>query len=111
VNYAATPVEPRACVGWSRSRRRWRQLSCQAALLLAEHASRVHLVVRGSELEEDMSRYLVDQLRRHPRVEIHHNTEVGEVIGDGALHAVVIEDNLTGERRALDARAANHALA
>jgi thioredoxin reductase (NADPH) len=105
VYYAATPVEARACVGGPAIVVGGGNSAGQAALFLAEHAARVHLVVRGNEVEEDMSRYLVDQLRHHPRVEIHHHSEVREVIGDGTLHAVVIEDNLTGERRALDARA------
>jgi thioredoxin reductase (NADPH) len=105
VYYAATPVEARACVGGPVIVVGGGNSAGQAALFLTEHASRVHLVVRGKELEEDMSRYLVDQLRRHPRVEIHHHSEVREVIGDGTLDAVVIEDNLTGARRTLDARA------
>jgi thioredoxin reductase (NADPH) len=105
VYYAATPVEARACVGGPAIVVGGGNSAGQAALFLADHASRVHLVVRGQELEEDMSRYLVDQLQRHPRVEVHHHAEVREVIGDGALQAVVIEDNLTGERQAIDARA------
>jgi thioredoxin reductase (NADPH) len=48
---------------------------------------------------------LVDLLQRHLRVEVHHHSEVREVIGNGMLRAVVIEDNHTGHRHTLDAHA------
>jgi thioredoxin reductase (NADPH) len=105
VYYAATPVEARACVGGPAIVVGGGNSAGQAALFLADHATKVHLVVRGKDLEQDMSRYLIDQLRRHLRVEVHHGTEVREIIGDGTLQGVVIEDNATGERRTLDARA------
>jgi thioredoxin reductase (NADPH) len=105
VYYAATPVEARACVGGPAIVVGGGNSAGQAALFLADHATKVHLVVRGKDLEQDMSRYLIDQLRRHLRVEIHHRAEVREIIGDATLQGVVIEDNATGERRTLDARA------
>ena len=40
-----------------------------------------------------------------PLVEIHQHTEVREVVGDGILQGVVVEDNRTGDRRTLEARA------
>lgn len=52
-----------------------------------------------------MSRYLADQLQRDPGVEILRHTEVRELIADTGLHGVVAEDNQTGERRTLQARA------
>ncbi|MGZ6976389.1 MAG: NAD(P)/FAD-dependent oxidoreductase [Acidimicrobiia bacterium] len=77
----------------------------QAALFLAEHATNVHLVMRGDDPREDMSRYLVEELERHPRVSIVPHVQVRELIGDGLLEAVVVEDNQTGELRTLEARA------
>jgi thioredoxin reductase (NADPH) len=78
----------------------------QAALFLAGHAAEVRLLVRHGDLCKDMSRYLVDQVERHPRVEVMLHTEIRELIGhDGVLEAVVAEDNLTGERKKLDAKA------
>ena len=104
VYYAATSVEARACVGGPTIVVGGGNSAGQAALFLADHATKVHLVVRGKDLEQDMSRYLIDQLRRHRRVEVHRETEVREIIGEGTLQGVVIEDNATGERRTLDAR-------
>ena len=76
----------------------------QAAVFLAE-GSQVYLLVRGHNLNENMSRYLVDQVERHPRVEVMMCTEVRDVVGDKALEAVVVENNQNGERRELAARA------
>jgi thioredoxin reductase (NADPH) len=77
----------------------------QAAIFLAARVSRVYLVIRGENLGKSMSRYLVDQIERHPRVTVAVCTEVREVHGDGALETVVIENLRTGERRPVDTRA------
>jgi thioredoxin reductase (NADPH) len=63
------------------------------------------LVIRGENISKSMSRYLVDQIQRHPRVTVAVCTEVREVHGDGALETVVIENLRTGERRRVDTRA------
>ena len=52
-----------------------------------------------------MSRYLVDRIERTPRIEVHRHTEVCELVGDGTLEAIVVEDDTTGECRRLDVRA------
>jgi thioredoxin reductase (NADPH) len=52
-----------------------------------------------------MSRYLVDRIRRHPRIEVLPHNEVRELLGDDRLDAVVVEDNRTHERRTLAVRA------
>jgi thioredoxin reductase (NADPH) len=52
-----------------------------------------------------MSRYLADRLERDPSVEILHHAQVRELIVNGQLRGVIVEDNQTGERRELDARA------
>lgn len=77
----------------------------QAAVFLAARVSRVYVMIRGDDLNKDMSRYLVDQIHRHPRVTVRLHTEVREVHGDGALTAVVTEDNRTGERHSIQAHA------
>jgi thioredoxin reductase (NADPH) len=52
-----------------------------------------------------MSRYLVDQIERSSGVEVHLNTEVRELRGDRVLEGLVIENNRTGVRRTVDAKA------
>ncbi|HEY4419505.1 MAG TPA: NAD(P)/FAD-dependent oxidoreductase [Pseudonocardia sp.] len=77
----------------------------QAAVFLADHAGEVHLVVRESRLDEQMSRYLPDRIIRDPRIQVLLHTEVRELQGEnGRLEAVVVEDTVTGERQRLPAR-------
>jgi thioredoxin reductase (NADPH) len=66
---------------------------------------RLTLVVRERSLDENMSRYLADRIEATPSIAILTHSEVRELIGDDTLEAVVVEDNLSGERRRLDARA------
>ena len=105
VYYAATQVEARVCrndpvavVGGGNS-------AGQATVFLAQHAARVHLVVREDALGRNMSRYLVDRMERLGNVEVLCDTEVRELRGDDTLEALVVENNRTGERRTLAARA------
>jgi len=105
VHYAATLHEARICrsapvavVGGGNS-------AGQAAVFLAQDSPQVYLLVRGGDLTQNMSRYLVDQVERHPRVTVLTYNEVRGVVGDGTLEALVVENNRTGERRVLDVRA------
>jgi thioredoxin reductase (NADPH) len=105
VYYAATVQEALLCgtepvviVGGGNS-------AGQAAVFLAGRVSRVYVVIRGEDLSKTMSRYLIDQIDRHPRVTVRSCTEVREVHGDDKLSEVVIEDNRTGERHWIQTRA------
>ncbi|ARH89900.1 FAD-dependent oxidoreductase [Streptomyces sp. MOE7] len=105
VYYAATlheanlcRMDPVAVVGGGNS-------AGQAALFLAEYAPKVYLIVRSGDLGKDMSRYLVDQVTRHPKVEVLTHTEVRQVNGEGILQSLTVEDNASGDRRELPARA------
>ncbi|AOD20939.1 cyclic nucleotide-binding protein [Rhodococcus sp. p52] len=98
VYYAATHQEARMCgtdpvaiVGGGNS-------AGQATVFLADQVSHVHLLIRGDDLGKSMSRYLVDQIERHPRVTVHRNTEVRTVHGEKYLEEIVVEDNRTGEQ-------------
>jgi thioredoxin reductase (NADPH) len=104
VHYAATEIEalecrmrPVAIVGGGNS-------AGQAALFLARHSPTVRLLVRGGDLGNDMSRYLVDRIEQNPQIEVRLRTEVRELVGeDGELAAIVVENNETGARETLDA--------
>jgi thioredoxin reductase (NADPH) len=106
VYYAATQVEAQVCRGDPVAVLGGGNSAGQAALFLARHAESVRLLVRHGDLGRDMSRYLVDQLERHPGVEIHLHTELRGLEGEGGmLRAVVVEDDRTHQRRTCDARA------
>jgi thioredoxin reductase (NADPH) len=103
--YAATQAEAHLCadepvliVGGGNS-------AGQAAMFLSQHASSCRLVIRGGDLGKSMSRYLIDELDRNPRVELLTHTEAAELKGEAALEAVVVRDVRTGERRELAAGA------
>ena len=93
VYYAATLIEARAALGGPAIVVGGGNSAGQAALFLADHAEQVTLVIR-SNLGKEMSRYLVDQLERHPTVEILEHTEVSELIGQEALRAVIVEKTI-----------------
>ncbi|MEY7974825.1 FAD-dependent oxidoreductase [Streptomyces pilosus] len=105
VHYSATVYEaqqcrtdPAAVVGGGNS-------AGQAVLFLAGYVPQIYLLVRGPCLEAHMSRYLIDQVERHPRVRVLLRTEVTEAHGDKALEAVTVVDHRTGEHRDLAVRA------
>src|SRR5215207_7739057 len=77
----------------------------QAAVYLAGRTRRVYLLIRGGDLGKGMSRYLVDRVTKAENVELLPNTEVRELVGEDRLDGVVVEDNRSGERRNLGARA------
>ncbi len=102
VYYAATAHEARTCrtapvsvVGGGNS-------AGQAAVFLARESSQVHLLVRGGDLGDNMSRYLVDQVTSHPRIAVLTHTEVRDVVGDEDLRGLVVEDTAAGERQVVD---------
>jgi thioredoxin reductase (NADPH) len=78
----------------------------QAAVFLAAHTARVHVLVRGPSLAESMSRYLVDRLRALSNVELHTQTELTKLIGtpEGGLQAVRWRHKRTAEDRELPIR-------
>ncbi|MDH6124837.1 cyclic nucleotide-binding domain-containing protein [Kitasatospora sp. GP82] len=102
---AATLWEARACrldpvavVGGGNS-------AGQAALFLAAQSPTVHLLVRGGDLAAGMSRYLVDRITQHPRIEVMLHTEVQEVTGTDRVESVVVRDKRSGGQRALEVHA------
>ena len=50
-----------------------------------------------------MSRYLLDRIERTANIELLSHIEVRELVGDGALEGIVVEDHRSGERRTLEA--------
>src|SRR5918997_3565286 len=60
----------------------------QAAVHLSRFATRVHLVIRGTDLRRGMSTYLVEQIGQLSNVELHTHTEAAAVHGEGHLTAV-----------------------
>ncbi|HEV7750029.1 MAG TPA: FAD-dependent oxidoreductase [Baekduia sp.] len=102
VYYAATTMEAQFCAGRPVAVVGGGNSAGQATLFLARSAAQVRLIIRHDDLGRDMSRYLVDRIERAPNVEVLRNTEVRELVGDGWLEAIVVEDLRSRERRRLD---------
>jgi thioredoxin reductase (NADPH) len=54
----------------------------QAAVFLAQYASKVFILVRGPSLAASMSRYLIDRIDATPNVELRPHTELKQLHGD-----------------------------
>src|SRR5918998_6620497 len=64
-----------------------------------------YLVIKGGGLGKGMSQYLVDRITSCENVELLANTEIRELLGEDRLEEVVVEDNRSGARRTLGAKA------
>jgi thioredoxin reductase (NADPH) len=91
VYYAATEMEARMCgpspvvvVGGGNS-------AGQAAIFLSQGGCPVTLVIRGSDLGKDMSRYLVDRVEADPRITLRSQTTVVALDGDETLQVVQLD--------------------
>src|SRR6195256_6789079 len=92
VSYWATPIEATLCEGHDVVLVGGGNSAGQAAVFLAPHVRRLHLVVRSAGLDASMSRYLIDRIAATRKVELRAHTTVTEVFGtsQGALETVTL---------------------
>lgn len=71
----------------------------QAAVFLSQHASKVHMLIRGAGLAASMSRYLIDRIAASPNIELHTGTELMHLQGSegSGLSGVIWKNRKTGE--------------
>ena len=103
VYYAATELEARQCAGSAAIVVGGGNSAGQAAMFLAEKTSSVCVVVRRP-LSETMSRYLVDRIEAHLRVQVREGTAVTGLHGDPLLERVTLtgpEGTVEADCRAL----------
>ncbi len=91
VYYAATEMEARMCgpspvvvVGGGNS-------AGQAAIFLSQGGCAVTLVIRGADLNKDMSRYLVERIEGNPQITLRTQTNVVALEGEETLSAVQLD--------------------
>ena len=104
VYYAATQMEAQAChadpvaiVGGGNS-------AGQAAMFLSRSSAGVHVIIRGQTLETSMSRYLIDQIERNPRITVTPRTQVTALLGTDQLEGVELLDTDRRQTSALAVR-------
>ena len=102
VYYGATWIESQLCGGEEVVVVGGGNSAGQAAVFLAQTASKVYMLVRGPELSITMSRYLIQRIVENPRIELHVNTEITALAGDECLQSVTWRDRTTGEATARD---------
>jgi thioredoxin reductase (NADPH) len=88
VYYAATFMEAQLCAGEEVIVIGGGNAAGQAAVFLAEHARRVHILVRSGGLAATMSRYLIRRIEDHPKIELHSCTELTDLVGEAHLASV-----------------------
>ncbi len=96
VFYGSAATEALACAGQEVIVIGGANSAGQAAVFLARHASRVHLVVRGPNLERSMSHYLIEQVRATKEIEVHLGCRVVACEGTDHLECVTIVDDAVG---------------
>src|SRR5664279_2725657 len=73
----------------------------EEALYLTRFASKVHLIHRRDAFRG--SKIMVDRTVENPKIQIHYNTAVEEVLGDAHVEGVRLRDTSTGAERVLPA--------
>jgi thioredoxin reductase (NADPH) len=66
----------------------------EEANYLTKFASKVHLLHRRDQFRA--SKIMIDRTYNHPKIEVHTNTEVAEVLGDAKVEGLRIRDTQTG---------------
>ena len=71
----------------------------EEATYLTRFASKVHMLHRRDEFRA--SRIMVERARSNPKIEIHTNTGVEEVLGEEKVTALRLKDTATGSERVM----------
>jgi thioredoxin reductase (NADPH) len=80
--YWASALEAQMCAGAEVALVGGGNSAGQAAVFLAGHASKVHMLVRGPGLAATMSRYLIDRIAAIPNIVLRPHTKIVELQGD-----------------------------
>ena len=97
VYYGATHLEAQLCVGEEVIVIGGGNAAGQAAVFLAQTASRVYLLIRSGGLVESMSRYLIRRIEENPKIELRPRTEITALEGRDHLDRIEWRDNQTGK--------------
>jgi thioredoxin reductase (NADPH) len=69
--------------------------ACEEAGFLTKFASKVHLLVRRDSLRA--SKIMQDRALNNPKIQVHWNTEMTDVLGPQTVEGVEVRNNQTGE--------------
>ena len=71
--------------------------ACEEAHFLTKFASKVHMLVRKDSMRA--SQIMQDRVLNNPKIQMHWNTEVVDVLGDKVVNGIRIINNQTNEER------------
>jgi thioredoxin reductase (NADPH) len=97
IYYAATAMEAQLCTGEEVVVIGGGNSAGQAAVFLADTVRKVYMLVRGKELSETMSRYLIQRIVENPGIELHLQTEIVALAGDSRLNRITWLNRAKGE--------------
>ncbi len=97
IYYAATDLEARACAGSPVLVVGGGNSAGQAAIYLSQNKCGVKLVIRGSDLDHSMSRYLIERIEADANIELVAETEVEGLAGADHLQLVTLRHAARGE--------------
>jgi thioredoxin reductase (NADPH) len=104
IYYAATVMEAQLCTGEEIIVVGGGNSAGQAAVFLAATVRKVYMLVRGKELSETMSRYLIQRIVENPAIELHFQTEIVALAGGSHLERVTWLNRASGEESLHDIR-------
>ncbi|HVW08285.1 MAG TPA: FAD-dependent oxidoreductase [Bryobacteraceae bacterium] len=102
VYYAAGPAEGHLCEGCTVIVVGGGNSAGQAAVFLASHAGKVLLVIRGDDLNKNMSSYLVQRISQTPNIELVTNTQIRKLDGNSHLQFAELYNAATKETRQVE---------
>ncbi len=102
VFYAATQSEALMCAGSEVIVVGGGNSAGQAAIFLAERVRHVHVLIRRESLAATMSRYLIDQIDRHPAVSLHPQTQISRIDRSGRTLDTVTAVTARGDELRFD---------
>ncbi len=73
--------------------------ACEEAIFLTKFGSKVHVALRRDEFRA--SKIMVDRLLENEKIEVHYNSQLVEVMGDGLVNKAILESN-SGTFKELD---------
>jgi thioredoxin reductase (NADPH) len=98
VHYWASPLEAKLCAGQEVALVGGGNSAGQAAVYLASQVAKVWLIVRGMDLNANMSSYLVDRITGLANVKVLTRTQISSLEGaDGMLETVRWRHKASGE--------------
>jgi thioredoxin reductase (NADPH) len=89
VHYWASPLEAKLCAGAEVALVGAGNSAGQAAVYLSSHVKKVWMIVRGRNITDSMSQYLVDRIASQPNIEVLTQATVTALEGhDGVLETI-----------------------